>query len=131
MNVLKPEWKALRIVLIVLAAWIVIWMVMDFNRRVEALRRLTAEQAVVKEKYNAQLATQEYLKEQVRYATSIPAVERWAYSEGHMARPGDNVIVPLVNANATQVPTPTPVFTPTQPSNLESWLALLFSAKLP
>jgi hypothetical protein len=65
------------------------------------------------------------LKTQVEYARSEGAVEEWAYSEGKMVRPGENLIIPLSPPGTTPQPVllPTQVVEPVQ--NWEIWMALI------
>jgi hypothetical protein len=50
---------------------------------------------------------------------------RLAYNEGHMVRPGEKLVIPLVPAGATAAPilVPTPTVMPVE--NWEIWMALI------
>ncbi len=71
-------------------------------------------------------ATIQSLYTQIAYATSEAAVEEWAREEGHMARPGDVLIVPIAPGNPTAqgIIQPTPTQRPV--ANWEVWWALFF-----
>ena len=58
------------------------------------------------------------LRTQIAFATSDYAVEAWARNEGHLALPGDYVIVPMPQ----EVKTPQYLFIPTPNySQMEKW----------
>jgi len=112
-------------VAIVVGAVILFFLVMDLNNRLNELSRLTEQEnkaATVVAQLNS---TMEILQTQVAYASSEGAVEEWAYNEGHMARPGEKLIVPISPEGTTpqafveQTPVPTPV------PNWRIWLALI------
>ena len=112
-------------VAIIVGAVILFFLVMDLNNRLNELSRLT-EQEHKAATVNSQLqSTLDVLKTQLAYASSEGAVEQWAYNEGHMARPGEKLIVPLSPAGTTpqslieETPVPTPV------PNWRIWFALI------
>jgi len=112
--------------LIFLAFAILAIMVMDFNSRVANLRRLTEEKEKVSESQKSLQQTKSWLEGSIAEATSPAAVERWAYEEGHMIRPGDVPVVPLQSMEVTPTPyviqeTPTPAS-----SNWDAWRELFF-----
>lgn len=122
----KPQFDYRKIVLAA-AGIVLFFLVMDLNSRLNELNRLSAE----KNRSSTQVAilqnTLDSLETQMYYATSVSAVEQWAYEEGHLARPGDKVIIPVAPPGATQPPVfePTPT---TQPiSNWDIWMALLLN----
>ena len=114
-------WKyaAGAVALVVLAV-----LVMDFNNRTADLHRLQADQLDVQARVTAAVETQSYMETQIVFATSEPAVAKWAYEQGHMVRPGDNPVVPIAGAARTPTPTPAPVVTQVKVSNWQAWLAL-------
>ncbi len=112
-------------VALIVGAVILFFLVMDLNNRLNELSRLTEQEnkaATVVAQLNS---TMEILQTQVAYASSEGAVEEWAYNEGHMARPGEKLIVPISPEGTTpqafveQTPVPTPV------PNWRIWLALI------
>lgn len=103
-------------------------LVMDLNNRLNELSRLSSErndEATVVSNLQQTLGV---LNTQIAYATSDAAVEEWAYGEGHMVRPGENLIIPLEPEGATQAPLVVPTQETTPVSNWAIWMAL-FSGK--
>ena len=89
---------------------ILLFLIMDFNNRMEELTRLQKEAAIVRAQATAVIVTQQALQTQVAYATSPAAVEAWAREQNRMVQEGDVVVIPLADPNAS--PSPTPVPTP-------------------
>ena len=102
----------------VLGIAILLFLIMDFNTRLEGLTRLQNDLATVQARGTNVVVTQYALETQVAYATSDLAAEEYARNEAHLAQPGDSIIVPLSVAGATPPPTatPTPVF-----ANFTAW----------
>src|SRR5574341_2238653 len=110
--------------LIIIGLFVLAYLVMDFNNRMAALRRLSTQKEGVTQQLAGQYQTQAYLQTQISYATSDASVEQWAYEEGDMVRSGDIPVVPLAPASGTPVPTPTRVVAATQAANWQFWLWL-------
>lgn len=110
---------------LIIAAIILFFLVMDLNSRLNELSRLTAQQDKASTVVSILESTLQVLETQVGYATSEGAVEEWAYNEGHMVRPGEKLVIPLVPPGATAAPIllPTPMILPVE--NWEVWVALL------
>lgn len=112
-------------IVIIVGAVILFFLVMDLNNRLNELSRLTEQENKAATVVNQLQSTLNVLKTQVAYASSEGAVEQWAYNEGHMARPGEKLIIPLSPAGTTpqsfieSTPVPTPI------SNWQIWLALI------
>jgi len=53
-------------------------------------------------------------------------VDEWAREQGHMAKPGDVVIVPIPPEGAQIMPTPMPTPTTIVAENWEVWQVLFF-----
>lgn len=110
---------------IVVGAVILFFLVMDLNNRLNELSRLTEQEHKAATVVGQLQSTLDVLKTQLAYASSEGAVEEWAYNEGHMARPGEKLVVPLSPAGTTpqsliqETPVPTPV------PNWMIWLALI------
>jgi hypothetical protein len=100
---MKPKWRN---ILVVLGLFLAVVLLLDFNRRMEELDRLTAQMNSVKAEGTAVVQTQTALAGQVAYATSDAAVEEWAY-ENKMVRPGEHPVVVVSGADATLTPEPT------------------------
>ncbi len=117
--------------LLIVGLAVLAWMVMDFNSRMAKLNNARAEQKIVLAQYQEIKATVAVLETQVAYARSDAAVEKWAYEEGHMVRPGDYPIKPIAGAIVTPTTAPKPAAIVKEVSNPESWLALLLGLNSP
>jgi len=96
----------------------------EFFQRITELARLSNERNQIKAEVLQLTATVQQLYTEIAEATSQSAVEEWAREEGHMALPGDYLVVPVSPSLVT--PTPAVVSTPsTSPvANWEVWWAL-------
>jgi cell division protein FtsB len=117
--------------LIIVGMFVLAYLVMDFNNRMAALRRLSAQKEGVTQQLAGQVQTQAYLQTQIAYATSDASVEQWAYEEGNMVRSGDVPVVPLPATLGTPVPTPTRVVVVTPVANWQFWLWLFVDPDKP
>jgi hypothetical protein len=108
----------------VLAAIVLFFLVMDLNNRLSELTRLSAQRDDAQQVVDNLELTLSVLNTQIAYATSEGAVEQWAYEEGHMVREGENLVIPLQPAGATQAPLVVETETPKTISNWDVWLAL-------
>jgi hypothetical protein len=106
------------------AAVILFFLVMDLNNRLNELSRLSAQRDEAQQVVDDLQTTLSVLNTQIAYATSEGSVEQWAYEEGHMVRPGENLIIPLQAAGATQSPLLVVTPTPQLVSNWDIWKAL-------
>jgi hypothetical protein len=105
---------------------ILLFLIMDFNNRMEELTRLQKEASLVRAQATAVIVTQYALQTQVAYATSPAAVEAWAREQNRMAQDGDLVIIPLPEPGATLPPTPIPTPVLNGLTKWDVWLDLLF-----
>lgn len=105
---------------------VLVLMVIDFNRRLEALNILNKQAGQVRIQATQAMQTQMALETQVAYASSDAAVEEWARSEGHFVQDGDLPVVPIgqPGSGQTQSSEPTPV--PTPMPNWLVWWDLFF-----
>ncbi len=101
-------------------------LVMDFNSRMEDLRRLRDQQGVVVREVTEMAETQAHLETQIAFATSEGAVEEWAYVEGHWVRQGDQPVVPVSPPGTTPQATSSPLPTLQPASNWQIWVSLFF-----
>jgi hypothetical protein len=78
----------LRNILIIFGLFLAVVLLVDFNRRMEELDRLTEQLHAVRAEATAVIQTQNALAGQVAYATSDVAVEEWSYenSPRHLKR---------------------------------------------
>jgi len=128
MKRLNINWKyALAIVGLVVAAYLV----MNFNNRIAALRRLTLQREAVSDRLQSLQQTVASLETEMARATSEAAVIEWAYQEGNLVRPGDNPVVPLPPLESTPVSSPTPVLTRPRVQNWQVWLWLFADTSAP
>ncbi len=103
-----------------------VFMMMDLNSRLSELSRLTAQRNVIRTEVYQLTQTEMGLQKQIAFATSEVAVEEWAREQGHMALPGDQVVVPLPPGEVTPVPIVPTVVMPTPAENWEIWRVLFF-----
>ena len=116
----------LRRVLIAAGILILMFMVMDFNTRLENLNRLNDQREVAREQATQAVQTELAMRTEVAYATSDQAVEDWARSEGHYQKPGDQPVVPLGQPGSEPVISSTPTPIPTPMPNWLIWQELFF-----
>jgi hypothetical protein len=116
-----------RKILLVVVGVVVFFLVMDLNSRLNELNRLSAQKNSSATQVAILQSTLDHLETQMYYSTSVSAVEQWAYEEGHMAQPGDHVIIPVAPPGVTQPPVFQPTPTPQAISNWEIWMTLLFN----
>jgi len=122
MKDLQFSWKyALAIVGVGLLAYVV----MGFNSRMAELRRLQAQLDGVSGQATGVALQNDTLRTQIVAATSDQVVRAWAYQQGHMKLPGDQVVAPLAPGNVTPIATPTPALRQMSVENWQMW-ALLF-----
>jgi hypothetical protein len=119
---MKSKWRN---ILIILGLFIAVVLLIDFNRRMEELGRLTTKLESVRAEGTAIMQTQAALVTQVAYATSDNAVEQWAY-ENKWVRVGEHPVVLVPAGSVTATPEPQ-VVTPTESlPNWRIWWELFF-----
>ncbi len=106
-------------------AIVMFFLVMDLNNRLNELSRLSAQQEKAATVISDLQSTLSGLNTQVAFANSEGAVEQWAYEEGHMTRPGENLVIPLVPPGTTPIPETVVISTPEPVKNWQVWLALI------
>lgn len=106
-------------------AIILFFLVMDLNNRLNELSRLSKQQEKASTVIAVLQNTLSALDTQVAYANSEGAVEDWAYEEGHMTRPGENLVIPLSPPGTTPIPEVVIVATQEPVANWQVWLALI------
>ncbi len=104
---MKSKWRN---ILIVVGLVIAVVLLVDFNRRMQELDRLSTQLNSVSLEATAIIQTQTALAGQVAFATSDVAVEQWAY-ENKMVRPDEHPVSVIPGTDVT--PTPGPAATPT------------------
>jgi hypothetical protein len=103
-----------------------VFVVLEFNRRVEQLNTLNGQYDLMLSQATQAIQTQAALNTQVAYAGSNAAVEQWARVDGHYVQDGDLPVVPVGQPGAPPIEASTPVPTPTPMENWEVWWSLFF-----
>ena len=103
-----------------------VFIVLEFNRRLEELKLLNQQNEIVQTQATQAIQTQFALQTQVAYAGSTAAVDEWARTDGHYIKDGDLPVVPLGQPGAAPGESHTPTPVPTQPANWEVWWNLFF-----
>ena len=116
----------LRRVAVMIGILVLVFIVLEFNRRLEELNMLDAQSRLVQMQGTQAVQTQLALQTQVAYAGSDAAVEEWARTDGHYIQDGDLPVVPLAQPGSSPIAATTPIPTPTQPKNWEVWWDLFF-----
>jgi hypothetical protein len=105
---------------------VLVFVVLEFNRRLEELNVLNKQNEIVQTQATQSIQTQSALQTEVAYAQSTNAVEEWARTEGHYIQDGDLPIVPLGEPGTTPVEMSTPTPAPTPMANWQVWWDLFF-----
>ena len=116
----------LRRVVIAIGILVLVFIVLEFNRRLEELNMLNAQSELVQRQATQAVQTQLALQTQVAYAGSNAAVEEWARTDGHYIQDGDLPVVPLGQPGSAPIQASTPTPIPTQPANWQVWWDLFF-----
>ena len=103
-----------------------VFIVLEFNRRLEELKTLNSQNEVIGAQVTQAMQTQIALQTQVAYAGSVNAVEEWARVDGHYIQDGDLPVVPLKQPGDPPIESSTPTPIPTQMANWEVWWSLFF-----
>ena len=115
-----------RRVAVLIGILVLVFIVLEFNRRLEELNMLNRQSELVQLQGTQAMQTQLALQTQVAYAGSDAAVEEWARTDGHYIQDGDLPVVPLGQPGSPPIVQNTPVPAPTQPANWEVWWNLFF-----
>ena len=115
-----------RRVLVLIGILILVFIVLEFNRRLEELNMLNRQNQMIQTQATQAIQTQFALQTQVAYAGSTPAVEEWARTDGHYIKDGDLPVVPVGQPGAAPLEASTPTPVPTQPANWQVWWKLFF-----
>jgi hypothetical protein len=116
----------IRRVAAVIGILVLVFIVLEFNRRVEELNMLNAQSELVQRQATQAVQTRLALQTRVAYAGSDAAVEEWARTDGHYIKDGDLPVVPLGEPGSAPIQASTPTPVPTQPANWEVWWKLFF-----
>lgn len=113
---------------IALGLILLVVLVVDFNRRMEELNRLTSQLDRVRAEGTAVMDTQEALVTKVAYASSTQAVEDWAYRDGRWVRDDEKPIGIIPTGNATPTSVPPPTQSAQEMPNWRIWWELFFGS---
>jgi hypothetical protein len=115
-----------RRVLVMMGILALVFIVLEFNRRLEELNMLNEQNQLIQTQATQAIQTQFALQTQVAYAGSDASVEEWARTDGHYIKDGDLPVVPLAQPGAAPVEASTPTPAPTQLTKWEVWWNLFF-----
>jgi len=115
-----------RRVLVIIGIVVLVFVVLEFNRRLEELKLLNNQADLVHVQATQAVKTQFALQTAVEYANSTAAVEEWARTDGHYIRDGDLPVVPVGVPGAAPIEISTPIPLPTPMQNWEVWFNLFF-----
>ena len=115
-----------RRVLAMIGILALVFIVLEFNRRLEELNMLNRQNQAIQTQATQAIQTQLALQTRVAYAGSDAAVEEWARNDGHYIQDGDLPVVPVGEEGAAPVEATTPTPVPTALANWEVWWDLFF-----
>lgn len=115
-----------RRVLVTIGIILLVFVILEFNRRLEELSLLSAQARIFRAEATQAVQTQYALQTAVAYGNSTAAVEEWARVDGHYIKDGDLPVVPVEAPGVAPIILSTPVPTPTPMLNWEVWQRLFF-----
>src|SRR6266487_4833721 len=115
-----------RRVLVMIGMLALVFVVLEFNRRLEELNMLNGQNQLIQTQATQAIQTQVALQTQVAYAGSNAAVEQWARTDGHYIQDGDLPVVPIGEPGASPIEASIPTPGPTQITKWEVWWNLFF-----
>ncbi len=115
-----------RRVAVIIGIFVLVFIVLEFNRRLEELTMLNKQNETVRTLATQAVQTQYVLQTAVAYANSTAAVEEWARTDGHYIKDGDLPVVPVGEPGSPPITSNTPVPAPTPMPNWEVWWNLFF-----
>ena len=115
-----------RRVLVTIGIIILVFVVLEFNRRLEELKLLSDQTELIRVQATQAVRTQFALQTDVAYANSTASVEEWARTDGHYIRDGDLPVVPVGAPGTAPIEISTPIPLPTPMQNWEVWYSLFF-----
>src|SRR5215212_346637 len=116
----------IRRVAVLIGILVLVFIMLEFNRRLEELNMLNAQSELVQLQGTQAIQTQLALQTQVAYAGSNAAVEEWARTDGHYIQDGDLPVVPLGQPGSPQIEASNPAPAPTPQAKWEFWWDLFF-----
>ena len=118
--------NSVRRVLVLIGILALVFIVLEFNRRLEELNLLNRQNEAVQTQATQAIQTQAALQTQVAYAGSDAAVEEWARTDGHYIQNGDLPVVPVGQAGAAPIEANTPPPASAHTTNWQVWWNLFF-----
>lgn len=115
-----------RRVVAIIGVAVLVFVILEFNRRLEELNLLTAQAKKFRAEVTQAVQTQHALQTAVAYANSTAAVDEWARVDGHYIKDGDLPVVPVEAPGEAPALLETPIPTPTPMQNWEVWYTLFF-----
>jgi cell division protein FtsB len=115
-----------RRVLVTIGIVMLVFVVLEFNRRLEELSLLNEKNETVRAEATQIMQTQVALQTAVAFANSTASVEEWARKDGHYIKEGDLPVVPVEAPGAAPIEMSTPIPLPTPMQNWEVWQELFF-----
>jgi cell division protein FtsB len=115
-----------RRVAVMIGIVMLVFIVLEFNRRLEELTLLNKQNEFVQAQATQAMQTQTALQTQVAYAGSTNAVEEWARTDGHYIQDGDLPVVPIGQPGAAPIEMSPPEPAPTPMANWQVWWDLFF-----
>lgn len=115
-----------RRVLVTIGIVMLVFVVLEFNRRLEELSLLSGQARVFRTEATQAVYTHLALQTAVAYANSTAAVEEWARVDGDYIKDGDLPVVPVEAPGAAPIILSTPIPSPTPMQNWEVWRELFF-----
>ena len=103
-----------------------VFIVLEFNRRLEELNLLNKQNEFVQTQATQSIQTQSALQTSVAYAGSTNAVEEWARTDGHYIQDGDLPVVPIGQPGTAPIEMSAPTPAPTPMANWQVWWDLFF-----
>lgn len=115
-------------VLFVLGVIISLWVIIDFNRRIQTEQRIATEANQMRAEVTALAATKAALTAELAVVSSDGYVAQWAHSEGRYVQPGEVLVVPLAAKGAVVTPASASASQTAPPSNFEIWWDVFFGS---
>jgi hypothetical protein len=116
----------MRRVAVILGIIMLVFIVLEVNRRLEELNLLNKQNQFVQTQATQAVQTQSALQTRVAYAGSTNAVEEWARTYGHYIQDGDLPMVPIGQPGETPLEMSVPAPTPVTMANWQVWWDLFF-----
>ena len=126
MNRLNFNWRRVGVFA---GGLVLIFMVIDFNARLDELNRLNRQKEIVRTLATQAARTQMALQTQVAYAGSDLAVQDWARAEGHYIQPGDQPLVPVAQPGVPAIRSEEITPSPEPKPNWRVWWELFFGER--